>query len=69
MVGCLQQVLEMTVEYAKDRKQFGRPISSFQIIQHYCASMVTDVEGSRFSTYQAAWRLSEGLPCTKEVAI
>ena len=69
MVGGFQQVLEMTVEYAKDRKQFGRPIGSFQIIQHYCSSMVTDVEGSRFSTYQAAWRLSEGLPCTKEVAI
>jgi len=69
MVGNIQRVLEMTVEYAKDRKQFGRPIGSFQAIQHYCADMATDVDSARFSTYQAAWMLSEGLPCTKEVAI
>jgi alkylation response protein AidB-like acyl-CoA dehydrogenase len=69
MVGNIQQVLEMTVDYAKERKQFDRPIGSFQIIQHYCADMLTDVDGARFSTYQAAWMLSEGLPCTKEVAI
>jgi len=69
MVGNIQQVLEMTVDYAKERKQFDRPIGSFQVIQHYCANMATDVDGSRFSAYQAAWMLSEGLPCTKEVAI
>ena len=68
-VGNIQQVLEMTVDYAKERKQFDRPIGSFQVIQHYCADMATDVDGARFSTYQAAWMLSEGLPCTKEVAI
>jgi len=68
-VGCLQQILEMTVDYAKDRKQFGRPIGSFQVIQHYCANMATDVDGLRFSAYQAAWMLSEGLPGAKEVAI
>jgi alkylation response protein AidB-like acyl-CoA dehydrogenase len=69
MVGNLQRVLEMTVDYAKERKQFDRPIGSFQVIQHYCADMATDVDSARFSTYQAAWMLSEGLPCTKEVAI
>jgi len=69
MVGNLQRVLEMTVDYAKERKQFDRPIGSFQVIQHYCADMATDVDGARFSTYQAAWMLSEGLPCSKEVAI
>jgi len=69
MLGGMQQVLEMTVDYAKERRQFDRPIGSFQVIQHYCADMATDVDGSRFSTYQAAWMLSEGLPCTKEVAI
>jgi 3-oxocholest-4-en-26-oyl-CoA dehydrogenase beta subunit len=69
MVGNIQRVLEMTVDYAKERKQFDRPIGSFQVIQHYCADMATDVDGARFSTYQAAWMLGEGLPCTKEVAI
>jgi 3-oxocholest-4-en-26-oyl-CoA dehydrogenase beta subunit len=69
MVGCIQRVLEMTVNYAKERKQFDRPIGSFQIIQHYCADMATDVDGARFSTYQAAWRMSQGLPCSREVAI
>jgi len=69
MVGNIQRVLEMTVDYAKERKQFDRPIGSFQVIQHYCADMTTDVDSARLSTYQAAWMLSEGLPCTKEVAI
>jgi alkylation response protein AidB-like acyl-CoA dehydrogenase len=69
MVGNIQRVLEMTVDYAKERKQFDRPIGSFQAIQHYCADMATDVDSARFSTYQAAWMLSEGFPCTKEVAI
>jgi alkylation response protein AidB-like acyl-CoA dehydrogenase len=69
IVGNLQRALEMTVDYAKERKQFDRPIGSLQIIQHYCADMATDIDGARFSTYQAAWMLSEGLPCTKEVAI
>ncbi len=68
-VGGMQQVLEMTVDYAKERKQFGRPIGSFQAIQHYLSNMATDVDGSRFVTYQAAWMLSQGLPCRKEVAV
>ncbi|MCH7996442.1 MAG: acyl-CoA/acyl-ACP dehydrogenase [Chloroflexi bacterium] len=69
MVGNSQQVLEMTVEYAKTRVQFGRPIGSFQAIQHHCANMATDVDGSRFITYQAAWRLSEDMPCDREVSM
>ena len=69
IVGCIQQALDMTVDYAKERKQFDRPIGSFQIIQHYCADMATDVDSARLSTYQAAWMISEGLPCTQEVAI
>ena len=69
MVGGGQQVLDMTVEYAKQRVQFGRPIGSFQAVQHHCANMATDVEGSRYITYQAAWRLSEGLPSESEVAM
>lgn len=69
MVGNIQRVLEMTVEYAKERKQFDRPIGSFQVVQHYCADMATDVDGARLSTYRAAWMLSQGLTCTREVAI
>ena len=69
MAGGSQQVLDMTVEYAKQRTQFGRPIGSFQAIQHHCANMATDVEGSRYITYQAAWHLSEGLPSDREVAM
>ncbi len=69
MVGGAERVLDMTVEYAKQRVQFGRPIGSFQAVQHHCANMATDVEGSRFITYQAAWRLSEGLSADVEVAM
>jgi len=69
MVGCIQQALDMTVNYAKERVQYDRPIGSFQVIQHYCVDMLTDVEGTRLSTYQAAWMVSEGLPCTEGVAV
>ena len=69
MVGGAEQVLDMTVEYAKQRTQFGRPIGSFQAIQHHCANMATDVEGSRYITYQAAWLLSEGEAASQEVAM
>ncbi|MDD5094572.1 MAG: acyl-CoA/acyl-ACP dehydrogenase [Dehalococcoidia bacterium] len=69
MLGGCQQTLEMTVQYAKDRIQFGRPIGSFQAIQHQCANVATFVEGSQNITYQAAWMLSEGLPCQTEVSL
>ena len=69
VIGAMETVLDMTVEYAKERKQYDRPIGSFQVIQHYCANMAIDVDGSRYSTYQAAWMLSEGIQCHKEVAI
>jgi 3-oxocholest-4-en-26-oyl-CoA dehydrogenase beta subunit len=68
MVGGARKVMEITLDYAKDRTAFGHPIGAFQSIQHRCADMLVDVEGSRFITYQAAWRLSEGLPADKEVA-
>jgi len=69
MVGGAQAALDMAVAYAKERVQFNRPIGSFQAIQHYCANMVSDVDGSRFVTYKAAWKVSEGLPATMDVAI
>jgi alkylation response protein AidB-like acyl-CoA dehydrogenase len=69
MVGGAQQVLEMTLNYAKERTAFGHPIGAFQSIQHRCADMLVDVEGSRHVTYQAAWRLHEGLSVAREAAI
>ena len=69
MLGGAQAVLDMTVEYAKGRTQFGRPIGTFQAVQHHCARMATDVEGSKNIAYQAVWRLAEGLPAQKEVAM
>ncbi len=69
MVGGNQQVMEMTVNYAKERIQFDRPIGSFQIIQHYLADMSIDVDSARVSLYKAAWMLSEGLPCTNEISV
>lgn len=64
MVGCCEAALEMSVAYAKQRVQFGKPIGSFQAIQHHCANMAIDVDCSRFITYRAAWTISEGLPAT-----
>jgi alkylation response protein AidB-like acyl-CoA dehydrogenase len=69
MVGGAEKVLEMTLSYAKDRKAFGHPIGAFQSIQHRCADMLVDVTGSRFVTYQAAWKLNDGLPSEQEAAI
>ena len=69
MVGGAQAALDMAIAYAKERVQFNRPIGSFQAIQHYCANMVSDVDGSRFVTYKAAWKVSEGLPAAFDVAV
>ena len=69
MLGGADAVLEMTVEYVKQRTQFGRPIGSLQAVQHHCANMATDVEGSRNIAFQAAWRVSEGGPADREVSI
>ncbi|MBW1942981.1 MAG: acyl-CoA/acyl-ACP dehydrogenase [Deltaproteobacteria bacterium] len=68
MVGGAQRVLEMASSYAKEREQFGKPIGSYQAVQHHCANMLMDVESSRFITYKAGWMLSKGIPCTKEVS-
>jgi alkylation response protein AidB-like acyl-CoA dehydrogenase len=62
LLGSATRALEMAVEYAKDRVQFGRPIGSFQAVKHRCADMLVDVEGMRSTVYWAAWCLAAGDP-------
>jgi alkylation response protein AidB-like acyl-CoA dehydrogenase len=62
MTGGMQRLLEVTVEYAKTRKQFGRPIGQFQAVQHQCADILLYTESSRSAAYYAAWALHEGIP-------
>jgi alkylation response protein AidB-like acyl-CoA dehydrogenase len=67
VVGVCQQALEMTLEYVKERKQFGVPVGSFQAVSHRCAQMLLHTESARSAGYFAAWtadadpdRLPEG---------
>ncbi len=70
MVGGQEAALDMTLAYVKERVQYGKPIGSFQVIQHYCANMWMNVETSRDILYKAAWNVAEGLPeSANEVAV
>jgi alkylation response protein AidB-like acyl-CoA dehydrogenase len=62
LLGASARVLEMSVEYAKVRRQFGRAIGSFQAVKHRLADALVDVEGMRSSTYYAAWCLATDDP-------
>jgi acyl-CoA dehydrogenase len=66
--GVVERALELTSEYAKSRKQFGKPIGSFQAVAQRLADGYIDVEAVRLTMWQAAWLLSEGQPCDTEVA-
>jgi alkylation response protein AidB-like acyl-CoA dehydrogenase len=55
LLGSSSRALDLAVQYAKDRVQFGRPIGSFQAVKHRCADMLVDVEGMRSTVYWAAW--------------
>jgi alkylation response protein AidB-like acyl-CoA dehydrogenase len=55
MIGGMQWLLEASVEYAKTRKQFGKPIGQFQAVQHHCANMLLMTESARSAVYYAAW--------------
>jgi 3-oxocholest-4-en-26-oyl-CoA dehydrogenase beta subunit len=68
-VGGARRVLEMTVEYAKVRVQFDKPIGSFQAVQHHCANMWMDIETAWLATYEAICRLNEGLPADDAIAV
>lgn len=67
-LGGHAKVLEMAVEYAKVREQFGRPIGSFQAVKHKCAAMLVDLEASRSAVYYALWAASVDHEDTPEVA-
>jgi alkylation response protein AidB-like acyl-CoA dehydrogenase len=67
-LGVLERALELTAEYARTREQFGRPIGSFQAVAQRLADAYIDVEALRLTTLEAAWRVSEGLPATLELA-
>jgi alkylation response protein AidB-like acyl-CoA dehydrogenase len=60
MLGAARRCLDMSVEYAKVREQFGQPIGSFQAIRHRCADMLLEVENAHAATYYAAWALDAG---------
>jgi len=60
MLGAARRCLDMAVEYAKVREQFGQPIGSFQAIRHKCAEMLLEVENSHAAVYYAAWALDAG---------
>jgi alkylation response protein AidB-like acyl-CoA dehydrogenase len=62
LVGGMQRTLDLTVEYAKTRKQFGKPIGQFQAVQHQCADMYLETESARSAVYYAAWALEEKAP-------
>jgi alkylation response protein AidB-like acyl-CoA dehydrogenase len=62
MAGGAQRVLEMTVEYAKLRETFGKPIGSYQGVKHRCADMLVEVENAKSLNYYAAWAIDEKQP-------
>jgi alkylation response protein AidB-like acyl-CoA dehydrogenase len=70
-VGGAQMCLDMSVEYAKVRVQFGRPIGSFQAIKHKCADMLLEVESAKSAAYYAGWcaaEMNDELPSTASLA-
>ncbi|EGK10401.1 acyl-CoA dehydrogenase [Desmospora sp. 8437] len=68
-VGIAQGALDAATAYAKERKQFGKPIGKLQAIQFKLADMATQIEAARLLTYQAAWLESQGLPYGKASAM
>ena len=67
--GVCDEAVRLTAEYLKSRKQFDQPIGTFQAAGHRAADAYIDTEGIRLTAWQAAWRISEGLPAEKEVAV
>ena len=68
-LGGLQSVVEMTVAYAKERVQYGRPIGAFQALQHHMSNMWIAMGTSKYLLYEAAWLESNGMPSSKEASM
>jgi len=66
LVGLSQMAFDITLNYTKERVQFGRPIATFQALQHRAADAATDVDSSRYVTYKAAWAIAEEEPDVDE---
>ena len=66
--GVCEAALRLTATYTSERKQFDTPIATFQAVAHRCADAYMDTEAIRLTAYQAAWRLSAGLPAAEELA-
>ena len=67
--GSAQAVLDLALEYAKERKQFGRPIGTFQSIGHMLADMQTEIEAARTLMWRAAWMISTGQDALREISM
>ena len=67
LTGIAQRTMEMAIEYAKERKQFGRPIGSYQAVSHRCAQMLLETEGARSASFYAAWA-ADNEPETADLA-
>jgi alkylation response protein AidB-like acyl-CoA dehydrogenase len=68
-VGVAQACLDACVAYTKERRQFGKRIADFEMVQAALADMAADVEAARLLTYKAAWLKDHGLPATKAASI
>jgi len=68
-LGLLERMLELSLNYARDRVQFGRPIGSFQAVQHQCADMALLVYGAQCLLWQAAWLIGTGRPAGPELSM
>lgn len=68
-VGACEEAVRLTAEYVKERQQFGHPLATFQAVGQRAADAYVDTAAIRLTAWQAAWRLSVGLPATEEVAI
>ena len=68
-VGLMQRALDLSLAYTRERKQFGKPIAQFQLVQEHLAAMKLDLEAARLLTYRAAWKKVKGEPYTLEASL